>query len=104
MKSYAVAENYEELSPVCIKTFFSTLLILPFALMCKGFRTVSRLVGVAAALLMLVPTFGGRCSRAFFVERVSSLAKDLADWIVFPFAVGRCLVRCLLMPMRNPKI
>ena len=56
-----------------------------------------------AAALFLVATLGVSSSgRELFIERVSFLAKDLADWVLFPLAIGVWIFRFLLAVTVHP--
>lgn len=92
MKSYANSDIYEELIPNNAKSFFAILGILPFALILKIIKTLFRMIGVILALAAIVPTFGRKANQEFLFERVSSLGRDLADWVIYPFALIRCLL------------
>jgi hypothetical protein len=83
--------------------FFEKLIIIPFAFAFKLYRTFFRILGVFASAALLILTL---CSvqsiREFFVRRVSFLAKDLADWVLWPVAVVSCLGRLLLAAFVHP--
>lgn len=85
----------------CMKDFLKKCSYLPFILIAKIGQTFFRAVGVLLAAMTLVLTMGAE--RRFFIERVSSLARDLTDWILLPFAI---LVRTLrfLVSLIRPRI
>lgn len=89
----------------CLKDFLKKMAILPFALGFKALKTGFRVCGLMAAGLFLLFTCGATSAgRKFFVERVSLLAKDLADWVLFPFAVLVCFARLLLAFAIHPDL
>ncbi len=82
---------------LCVKDFLKKAALLPFALLFKIYKTLFRSAGLFFSLLFLIATFGASSSiRKIFFERASALSKDLADWILYPFAVAVCLGRLLL--------
>lgn len=116
LKSYSDSQTYFEISAqsetfyfdsfrgrlLCVKDFLKKLCLLPFAVVMKAYRTTLRAAGLFLAAVLLMVTFGG--SRAFFVERVAKLAKDLADWVLLPFAVGACFLRLLMGFFIHPSL
>ncbi len=115
-KSYAESQTYFEISAqsesfhfdsfrgrfLCVKDFLKKLCLLPLALVLKTYRTILRTAGLCLSAALLLVTFGG--ARAFFVERVGKLAKDLADWVLLPFAVGACFLRLLMGLFIHPSL
>ena len=90
---------------VFLKTFLSFLLILPFALAYKLCRSFFRLVGFGLSFSFLIVSLG--CSegvRRFFLRRVSLLAFDLADWILYPLSYIVCLFKLLLAVLVHPVV
>lgn len=85
----------------CLKDFLKKCFCLPFALAAKIGRTFFRFVGVFIGAISLILTLGG--ARRFFIDRVSSLAQDLADWVMYPFAIAVRFVR-LLIAIVHPKV
>jgi len=85
------------------KALLEACLLLPFALLCKSYRTLLKALGVAFSLGILVLTLGAVDPvRAFFVRRVTDLAQDLADWVLFPLAVLCCFVRMVGAMLIHP--
>jgi hypothetical protein len=84
----------------CIKDFLKKCFFLPFALVAKIALTFFRFVGVFIGAVCLILPLGG--ARRLFIDRVSSLAHDLADWVMYPFAIA---VRCarLVVALIDPK-
>src|SRR5579872_2737256 len=73
---------------LCLKDFFKRCLTFPGAILLKVYRTFFRGICLGLAVLFILITVGSSVvARVFFVERVSILAKDLADWILLPFAI-----------------
>ncbi|MES2272897.1 MAG: hypothetical protein V4487_01745 [Chlamydiota bacterium] len=90
---------------LCLKDFFKKIILLPLALLYKAYKTIFRVVGLSFGAALLGVTLGSSTSaREFFVERVSALAKDLADWILLPFAVFACFFRLILAFLVHPNI
>jgi tetrahydromethanopterin S-methyltransferase subunit G len=87
----------------CIKDFFKKVLFLPLALIQKLAKTAGRAVGVCFGALVILITVGSSpAARELFVNRVGALAKDLADWILLPFALLGCFFRLLLALFIHP--
>jgi hypothetical protein len=79
--------------------------MVPAAFAVKLYRTGCSFVGVALSLLFLVATlFVVPRARAYFVKRVIILANDLADWVLWPFAVLYCIVKLILAASIHPSI
>ncbi len=88
---------------LCLQDFLKKLLILPFALVYKAYKTFFRAVGIFWSAALVLVTLGYSAGlRNFFVERVSSFAKDLADWILLPFAVFSCFIKLILAFLVHP--
>jgi hypothetical protein len=83
----------------CIKDFLKKCFFLPFALTAKLALTFFRIIGVIMAAIGLIATLGS--SREFFVDRVTCLAHDLADWMMYPFAITVRILR-LFVALINP--
>lgn len=82
---------------LCVKDFLKRIAILPFALLKKMYRTFFRSLGVCLGVLLIAATAGSSAAvRTYFVERMGSLARDLADWILLPIALFSCFVRLLM--------
>lgn len=85
--------------------FFEKAAIVPLAFLFKSYKTTARFLGVVLSAALLVLTV---CSslqiRELFVRRVSSLAQDLADWVLWPVAVASCLGRLLLAALVHPAL
>jgi len=88
---------------LCLQDFLKKILILPFALLYKAYKTVLRALGVIWSAILVTATLGtSEGLRQFFVERVAALAKDLADWVLLPFAIISCFFRMLLAFLIHP--
>ncbi len=88
---------------LCLKDFGKRVLLFPFALLYKACKTALRGVGVCFGALLVLMTVGSSgTARAFFVERISIFAKDLADWLLLPFALITCFFRLLLALFLHP--
>jgi hypothetical protein len=83
----------------CIKDFLKKCFFLPFALMAKISLTFFRIIGVVLGAIGLIATLGS--SRAFFVDRVTCLAHDIADWLMYPFAITVRILR-FMVALVNP--
>lgn len=88
-----------------LKVFFEILLILPFAVAYKFFRFVCRIIGLAFSVGLLAATLG-ICEgiRKFFLRKVSLVASDFADWILYPLAVSTCLLKLLFAILIHPAV
>ncbi|HSX25488.1 MAG TPA: hypothetical protein VLE89_00595 [Chlamydiales bacterium] len=90
---------------LCLKDFLKRLAILPFALLYKAYKTFFRALGVLLTAGLILITLGTSCRlRELFVERVSSFAKDLADWLLLPFAILTCFFRLILAFAIHPQM
>ena len=90
---------------LCLKDFFKRCLIFPFALVLKACKTIFRVLGTCFSLAFVLVTFGTYSrSREIFVSRVSSLAKDIADWILLPFAIIVWVFRLILAVLIHPNL
>ena len=79
-----------------IKIIFWVIAALPLAVIYKLWFTLLKGAGVAAAGFFLAATLGfSNGFRELFVKRVSSFAANLADWVLYPFAVTACFSRLL---------
>lgn len=80
-----------------VRAFFEIIATLPFALVLKLWKTFLEGMGIVAAIFFLAFTLGvSKGLRELFVSRVSSFAANLADWVLYPFAVATCLSRLVL--------
>lgn len=87
----------------CLKDFLKRCIAFPFALLLKAAKTALRIVGVALSLFFVLVTLGCYCRfRESFINRVTSLAKDVADWILLPFAIIAWFSRLILAFLINP--
>lgn len=78
------------------KDFFKQLAMLPFVLVAKAGRTALRVVGLALSAALVFGSLGCWSSaRFFFVDRMATLSRDLADWVLLPFSVLSCLCRLI---------
>lgn len=88
-----------------LKVFFEMLLALPFALVFKIYKTFFRGVGLLLSSTLLLATLGTSTTlRECFMRRVSSLANDLADWVLLPLAVLSSFSRLLLASLIHPAL
>ena len=88
-----------------LNIFFEFLLILPFGLCYKACQTFFRAAGFFFSGFLLFLTLGtSSTARGFFVERVSSFTRDLADWVLLPFALSSCFVRLVLSLLIHPSL
>lgn len=90
---------------LCLKDFFKRCLVFPFALVVKALKTVVRAASICLGLMFVLITLGSYSrAREVFVNRVSVLAKDLADWFLLPFAIVACFCRLILAILIHPKL
>lgn len=89
----------------CAKILLKKIFFLPFTLFAKAVLTVFRAVGLLLSIFLLVVSFGvSESIRELFCRRVLFLAKDLADWILFPFAVILGLLKLVLASTLHPAV
>jgi len=89
----------------CIAILLGKILIVPFALLYKLYKTCFRFLGLFISGALLLVTLGtSNGAREFFVRRVSSLARDLADWVLYPFAILSCFSKLLLASLIHPAL
>ncbi len=90
---------------LCLKDFFKKTLLLPFALLFKVYKTFFRAAGLFFAALFMAATLGtSSFTRQLFIHRASTLAADLADWILYPLALAVCFGKLLLALVIHPDI
>src|SRR3990167_4515515 len=71
---------------LAIKHFIKQLFILPLAFLSKSYCSLKCWMGLGISVLLLgITLFCSPKARNFFIERVVCCAKDLADWILWPF-------------------
>jgi hypothetical protein len=88
---------------LCVKDFLKRLLCFPAILVGKILKTALRLVLIPCAALLVLLTLGSSAAfRKLFVDRIVTLAKDLADWVLMPFAITLCFLRLLLALFIHP--
>lgn len=88
---------------LCLKDFLKTVCLFPFALCFKLYTTFVQLFAVLVALFSLLFSLGHSSeARHFFLERFTSLAKDLADWLLFPLSLIHYSIRFLLGSLVHP--
>ncbi len=87
------------------KLFFEVLLTLPLAAAYKLVRSFFKATGVLLLAALVLATLGlSQGLREMFLKRVSILAVDLADWILYPLALFTCLFRLLLASLIHPSL
>jgi hypothetical protein len=87
------------------KLFFEVLLTLPLAAAYKLVRSFFKATGVLLMPALVLATLGlSQGFREMFLKRVSILAVDLADWILYPLALFTCLFRLLLASLIHPSL
>lgn len=110
-KSFFEISDYIEYSNTlrgrlhCFKDFFKRLLVFPFGLIVKSWKTVFRVFGIIFSLVFVLITLGSYFRlREVFVNRLSNFAKDLADWLLLPIAIIVCFCRFILAIFIHPKL
>lgn len=89
----------------CVKDFLKRCLGFPFALIGKFCRTIFRAISIVFAALFVVFTLGSSSgARDLFIDRIVIFAKDLADWILLPFAILLCFIRLILALFIHPEL
>lgn len=90
---------------LCLKMFLQKITFLPFAVILKAAGTCFRLSVFSIGLIQYIASLGSSYkAQELLVRRGAVLAKDLADWILFPFVIGFGLLRLLLGSMLTPAI
>lgn len=88
---------------LCLKDFLKRCVVFPFALLIKACKTAFRAFGVCfGAGLILITVGSSACAREFFIARIAAFAKDLADWLLLPFALIGCFFRLMLAFLIHP--
>jgi hypothetical protein len=78
-------------------------LLLPLSLALKVCKTIFKGIGVCFGAMLVLMTVGFSVkAREVFFDRVVALAKDLADWILLPFAIIGCFLRLILALLIHP--
>ena len=89
----------------CVAALIEKISILPFALSYKLYKTLLRSLGLLFSAALLAATLGtSEGAREFYLHRVSSLANDLADWVLFPFAVLTCFSKLIFASLVHPAL
>lgn len=89
----------------CVKDFLKRVLCFPITLTLKVYRTVLRALFVLISLSLVFCTLGlSQKTRILFIDRVVCLAKDLADWVLLPFAISLFFVRFFLGLLVHPNL
>jgi hypothetical protein len=88
---------------LCVKDFLKRCACFPFVLVERGCKTFFRGLGVILAAALMLGTLGSSLTvREFFLKRFISLAKDLAEWILLPFALLGNFFRLFLALFFHP--
>jgi hypothetical protein len=88
---------------LCIKDFLKRCVVFPFALLVKACKTILRFVGICFSAGLVLVTLGSSFrARTLFIERITCFAKDLADWVLLPFALLLCFIRLILALVIHP--
>ena len=89
-------ENFGRRRLACLKEFCIHIVLLPFALIAKVYKTFFSLLAVAVSASAVVISLGlSVSSRDWFIRCMVHLAKDLSDWFLWPVSVVICLMRLL---------
>jgi len=85
--------------------FFKQIFTIPLAGIAKLCRTFLSILGLGFAAFLLIATlFLDRGIREFFLKKVTRLAQELADWVLWPVAIVLCLGRLLLAATIHPAL
>lgn len=88
-----------------LKALFKIAAILPVSTSFKLYKTGVRFLGLALAAALLFASLGMSSGvRAFFERRVLSFSRDLADWVLYPFAVTMSLCKLFLASLLRPSL
>lgn len=89
----------------CSKDYLKKMAVLPLALLVKAGRTFFRIGGIVLAACFLMATLAASHSaRKFFLDRMMILAKDLADWVLYPFSLLVCTIKLFLAWTIHPDL
>ena len=89
-------ENFGRGRLAYLKEFCTHIVLLPFALLFKAYKTFFSLLAVVVSASAVVFSLGlSVCARDWFIRRMVHLAKDLGDWFLWPVSVVVCLLRLL---------
>lgn len=98
-------DNTVQARLLCLKDFLKRALIFPFALIGKAMKTCFRCIGVCISAVFVLITLGSSVSaRELFIDRITSFAKDLADWALLPLALTLCFLRLVLALLIHPTL
>jgi len=87
------------------KILLWVLAALPFAIGSKIWRTLLKGMGVVTAALFLLLSLGiSKGMRELFVKQVASFGENLADWVLYPFAILFACSRLLLGSLIHPSL
>ncbi len=90
---------------LCFELVCKRLIVLPFALIAKLFRSLSMIAKCLFAIAFVFLTLGRSCTaRSFLHRKMTDLSRDVEDWIVFPIVVLSCLGQLLLGAFIHPKL
>jgi hypothetical protein len=90
---------------LCFKMLLQKIAFLPFAILLKAAGTCFRMAIFSIGTIQYIASLGSSCkAQELLARRGEVLAKDLADWIVFPFVVGLGLCRLFLGTTLTPAI
>lgn len=122
LNAYANAEAYLEPAPVeyqasysqfaslkgrwvVFKTFLKKVFIFPFALVLKLSKTSVRFILAVWGLLKFLISLGLlQDTKQNLMKRMQSFAKEVADWVILPFAAGICFLRMILGFVVHPAL
>ncbi len=89
----------------CAKILLTKMVLLPFSLFVKATLTLFRGIGLLVSILFLIASFGtSEGIRALFLRRTIYLAKDLADWVLFPLTATLSFLKMFLGATLHPGI
>ncbi len=98
-----LVENTLQSRFLCLKDFLKRCGLFPFVVLMKACKTVFRVFAVCFGAGLVLMTVGSSvCAREFFVARMATFAKDVADWLLLPFAFAACSLRLLLAFLIHP--
>jgi hypothetical protein len=91
LSSPPLKRRIEALESVC-----KLLIALPFSFLAKGAISAGRLLSLCLSIIFLLATLGiAARTRDLFVRRMEYMGKDLADWVLYPFAALSAIIRLL---------
>lgn len=88
----------------CFRILLQKISFLPISLLLKAVLTLFRGLGLGFGLIVFIMTLGSSKAQEFFFRRSTAIAKDVMEWIVFPFIVLMGLFRLFIGSTLHPAV